>query len=191
MPKRGFTNFPFRTRYDIVSLDLLNSHFQAGETVRLEVLVERGLLREVHGRLKVLGDGELSKSLSVVAHRVSESARKKIESAGGKIESIGPPPKKRRKPVIRPKVKKPAEEPSTGKDKAEGAGAPAKDVAGEPGKGMEKGAAKAREKGAAKEPAKEMAKGAQEKVKAKGPADAGKPEKAPKKGQKDGQKEGG
>jgi len=128
MPKRGFAYFPFRIRYDVVNLDVLSSHFQAGETVRLETLVERGLLKEEHGRLKILGDGELTKKLNVVAHRVSESARRKIESAGGTVERIGPPPKKKRKPVVRLQVKSPAkekvEEPV--EEKAQKGGAPPK-----------------------------------------------------------------
>lgn len=167
MPKRGFTNSRFRIRYDIVNLDLLNSHFQAGETVSLEVLVGRGLLREEHGRLKVLGDGELTKKLNLVAHRVSGSARQKIESLGGTIQSVGPPPKKKKnKPVIRlkPAPKKKTEEPE---------GEPAGSIATTEVKGA-KGAAKAAEGDA------ERGKG----------GEAGKPEKGPKKGQKEGQKKG-
>jgi large subunit ribosomal protein L15 len=98
LPKRGFSNHPFRFRFDVVNLGLLESSFNAGDTVRLETLVERGLVSPEHGRLKVLGTGDLKKKLTVVAYTFSEPALKKIEAAGGKVERIGPP-KKIRKPV--------------------------------------------------------------------------------------------
>ncbi len=106
LPKRGFTNSRFRTRYDVVNLETLEASFQPGETVRLEVLAERGLVTPQHGRLKVLGGGELKKKLTVVAHALSDSALQKIVAVGGKVENIGPP-RKKKKPVFtpRPKVK--------------------------------------------------------------------------------------
>ena len=96
-PKRGFSNALFRRRYDIVNIAVLESEFAAGETVALDSLRERGLLNVEHGRLKVLGTGELTKPLNVVAHRLSESARQKIDAAGGKIETLETPRKKGRK----------------------------------------------------------------------------------------------
>ena len=87
-PKRGFSNAPFRRRYDIVNLAELESTFEANEEVRLEALAERGVLKPRHGRLKVLANGELSKALTIVAHRMSAAARQKVEAAGGKVEIL-------------------------------------------------------------------------------------------------------
>lgn len=90
IPKRGFTNAPFRKRYDVVNVSALEDGFEAGATVSLETLVEKGVLKPRHGRLKVLATGELKKGLTVVADAVSASARAKIEAAGGKVEVIAP-----------------------------------------------------------------------------------------------------
>jgi len=87
-PKRGFSNAPFRRRYDIVNLAVLESSFETNDEVRLETLGERGILKPRHGRLKILANGELSKSLTVFTHRISASARQKIEAAGGKVEIL-------------------------------------------------------------------------------------------------------
>lgn len=87
-PKRGFSNALFRRRYDIVNLTVLETAFEAGEVVSLETLEERGLLKPAHGRLKILGTGELTKPLKVVAHRLSESAQKKVGAAGGSVEVL-------------------------------------------------------------------------------------------------------
>ena len=94
LPKRGFTNFPFRRRYDVVNLETLEAHFEPSATVGLETLQERGLLKVEHGRLKVLGNGTLTKSLHIVADAVSKAAREKIEAAGGVIEIVSALPKK-------------------------------------------------------------------------------------------------
>lgn len=87
VPKRGFTNAPFTTRYDLVNVGQLEVVFESGDLVNLEALMGRGVVKSRHGRLKVLGEGELSKSLTVVADKVSESARRKVESAGGSVET--------------------------------------------------------------------------------------------------------
>ena len=89
VPKRGFSNAPFRTRYDIVNLAVIEKRFQDGERVDLAILVERGVLKSRHGRLKVLGEGELTRKLTIQAASISESARKKVEAAGGAIEITG------------------------------------------------------------------------------------------------------
>lgn len=86
LPKRGFTNI-FRTPYAIVNLHDLEM-FEAGSEVTPAVLVERGLVRRSPVRVKVLGDGELSKPLRVTAHRFSSAARAKILAAGGAAEAI-------------------------------------------------------------------------------------------------------
>ena len=83
VPKRGFTNI-WRTDYAVVNLASLSE--LEGE-VTPELLVEKGLVRS--GRLiKVLGDGEIDKAIQVRAHRFSQSARAKIEAAGGSCEEL-------------------------------------------------------------------------------------------------------
>lgn len=81
VPKRGFTNL-FKTTYAVVNLHQLEDF--DGE-VTPESLVERGLVRS-GARVKVLGDGEVSRPLTVVAHKFSRSARAKIEAAGGSCQ---------------------------------------------------------------------------------------------------------
>jgi large subunit ribosomal protein L15 len=85
VPKRGFTNI-FRTEYDVVNLSALN-RFDAGESVTPEKLAERRL---AYGRrpVKILGDGELKKALTVSAHKFSASAKSRIEAAGGTCEVL-------------------------------------------------------------------------------------------------------
>lgn len=86
MPKlKGFTN-PNKEEYAIVNLSGLES-FEAGSEVSPDSLRERGLIRH-RGLVKVLGEGEIDRALTVRVHAVSASARKKIEDAGGSIELI-------------------------------------------------------------------------------------------------------
>lgn len=86
-PKRGFKN-PSRVEYAVVNVGDLGRWFQPGEEVTLEALMARGLLGDPKGGLKVLGEGELGKSLVVRAHKFSHSAKNKIEAAGGKAEVV-------------------------------------------------------------------------------------------------------
>lgn len=83
---RGFKNI-FRAEYDVVNLDALDAKFDAGAHVTPEALVERGLARRAT-RVKVLGNGTLSKALTVQAHAFSASAKEKIVAAGGTPETI-------------------------------------------------------------------------------------------------------
>jgi large subunit ribosomal protein L15 len=85
VPKRGFTNI-FRVEYDVVNLSALEG-FDAGAKVTPELLAERRLAR---GRrpVKILGDGEVKKPLTVSAHKFSASARSRIEAAGGTCEIL-------------------------------------------------------------------------------------------------------
>ncbi|HEY6148026.1 MAG TPA: 50S ribosomal protein L15 [Thermoanaerobaculia bacterium] len=85
VPKRGFTNI-FRVEYDVINLSDL-SGFEAGQAVTLETLVERRLARKSRP-VKILGDGEIGKALTVSAHKFSASAQAKIEAAGGRCEVI-------------------------------------------------------------------------------------------------------
>jgi len=87
VPKRGFRN-PFRIEYAVINLDTLGEVFDAGSDVTPEVLRERGLVREVGAPVKILGRGELSKKLTVRAHKFSGAAAEKIAAAGGTTEVL-------------------------------------------------------------------------------------------------------
>ena len=87
LPKRGFNNI-FRIEMAIVNVAALDKAFEAGETVTVDALVSKGLVKTVLGGVKVLGNGELSKALTVQANAFSDSAKQKIEAAGGKAEVI-------------------------------------------------------------------------------------------------------
>ena len=87
LPKRGFTNI-FRKEYAVVNLDRLND-FDDGTVVTPKLLKSVGIVKNPKDGVKILGNGELEKSLTVKAHRFSKSALSKIESAGGKTEEIG------------------------------------------------------------------------------------------------------
>ena len=88
LPKRGFNNAEFRTAYATINLSDLNKFFNDGEVVTPELLKERGIIKKQLCGVKVLGNGELEKKLTVKASRFSSSAVTKIESAGGKAEVI-------------------------------------------------------------------------------------------------------
>lgn len=86
LPKRGFTNFT-RKEYAIVNVEQLNK-FENDVTVTPELLVEMGLVKKMLNGVKILGEGELEKKLTVKAHKFSKSAVEVIEKAGGKVEVI-------------------------------------------------------------------------------------------------------
>lgn len=85
--KRGFTNI-FRIEYQEVNVDVLEEKFEAGETVNPQILAERGLVRDAEKPVAILGRGDLSKKLTVHAHRFTKSAAEKIGNAGGATEKI-------------------------------------------------------------------------------------------------------
>ena len=87
LPKRGFTNAPFRKEFATVNLGRLEV-FEAGTIVTPELLQKLGLVKGLHDGLKVLADGELTKALTVHAHRFSGKAQERIASLGGKAELI-------------------------------------------------------------------------------------------------------
>jgi large subunit ribosomal protein L15 len=89
LPKRGFTNV-FRKTYALVNVRDLEARFEAGSEVTPQALLERGLVAALRDGVKVLGDGDLQKALTVRAHRFSKSAAGKIAAAGGKAVVIGP-----------------------------------------------------------------------------------------------------
>jgi large subunit ribosomal protein L15 len=86
VPKRGFQN-PFRKEYAIVNLERLAQ--LDGDEFSPETLQKRGVVKNLHAGLKILGNGEISRAVTVTAHRFTKSAREKIEAAGGKVEVIG------------------------------------------------------------------------------------------------------
>ena len=88
LPKRGFNNARFTTRYATINLDDLNKYFNDGDVVTPEVLKERGIVKKQLSGIKVLASGELEKKITVKAHRFSSTAVTKIEAAGGKAEVI-------------------------------------------------------------------------------------------------------
>ena len=85
--KRGFTNI-FRTEYDVVNLDQLEKLFDQGATVTVDSLRERGIVSSRTALVKVLGRGEVTKALTVQAHKFSGKAAEKLAAAGGKAEAI-------------------------------------------------------------------------------------------------------
>ncbi len=86
IPKRGFRN-RFKEVYSIVNIEDLN-RLEGVDVVDPEILKERGLIKTLRNKVKILGDGELKSPLHIKAHKFSDSAKKKIESAGGKVEVL-------------------------------------------------------------------------------------------------------
>ncbi len=86
-PKRGFHN-KFATEYAIINIGTLEQHFNDGDTVNLEVLLQKKILRKGLDGLKVLGDGELTKKLTVQAAVFSATAKEKIAAVGGQAEEV-------------------------------------------------------------------------------------------------------
>ncbi|MBO4932327.1 MAG: 50S ribosomal protein L15 [Clostridia bacterium] len=86
LPKRGFTNH-FAKEYAIINVSDLNK-FEDGATVNLETLMNAGIIRKPLCGLKVLGNGEITKKVTVEAAIFSASAKEKIEAAGGKTEVV-------------------------------------------------------------------------------------------------------
>jgi len=99
VPKRGFNNKTFADVVVGVNVIDLENCFAAGEKVTPEDLKSKGLVKKVFDKIKILGDGELKKSLDVSAHAFSAEAQKKIEAAGGKAILL--PGKK---PVVKNKM---------------------------------------------------------------------------------------
>ena len=86
LPKRGFTN-KFRTEYETINISALNV-FEDGEVVGPIELLEYGIINKVLDGIKILGDGELTKKLTVQANKFTATAKEKIEAAGGSCEVI-------------------------------------------------------------------------------------------------------
>ena len=86
LPKRGFTNI-FRKEYVAINVDRLEI-FEDGMVVTPVELIQYGVIKSVEDGVKILGNGEITKKLTVQANKFSESAKQKIEAAGGKAEVI-------------------------------------------------------------------------------------------------------
>ena len=87
LPKRGFNNI-FATEYAIVNVAALNDRFEEGAVVDAESLVASGLIKKTLDGIKVLGKGEVTKALTVKVNAISETAKAKIEAAGGTVEVL-------------------------------------------------------------------------------------------------------
>jgi large subunit ribosomal protein L15 len=105
IPKRGFSHATWDKHFHVVNVADLESHFDAGATVDLEAMKKAGLARGPADGVRVLGDGELTKKLSVIAHHFSKSAAEKIAAKGGTTELI-PPPKRPVRNKMRPRPPK-------------------------------------------------------------------------------------
>ncbi len=88
IPKRGFKNTRFETKYAVINLSDLDKYFKDGDVVTPEELKSRGIIKKELSGVKVLANGELTKKLTVKAHRFSSAAVTKIEKSGGKTEVI-------------------------------------------------------------------------------------------------------
>ena len=86
LPKRGFYN-PFRINYVAINVDRLEV-FEDGMTVTPVELIEYGIIKKIEDGVKIMGNGELTKKLTVQAMKFTASAKEKIEAAGGKVEVI-------------------------------------------------------------------------------------------------------
>lgn len=87
VPKRGFTNARFSTDYTIINVDKLNA-FDDGATVDLDAVIGKGLASKLSPLMKVLGNGELKRRLTVRAQKFTKSAEEKIKAAGGTVVLI-------------------------------------------------------------------------------------------------------
>lgn len=87
LPKRGFKNFLFRNRYEVVNLSTLVAHFEGKSEITLEDIYARGLAKN-GSPVKILGDGEISSALKVEAHKFSASAIEKLQKAGGEARAL-------------------------------------------------------------------------------------------------------
>lgn len=86
--KRGFSNKYFAPDVAVVNVGELSEAFEADSEITPELLASKGMIRTKYDELKILGDGELTKSLKITAHRFSASAEQKISAAGGTYTRI-------------------------------------------------------------------------------------------------------
>ena len=86
--KRGFNNNQFGDKVLAINVSVLNAKFESGETVSPTTLAEKGLAKGTFDAIKILGNGDLSKKLTVQVHKLSRSAEEKIKQAGGTVEAL-------------------------------------------------------------------------------------------------------
>ena len=122
---------PFRTYSQPVNLRDLDRVFADGDTVDLDAMVAKGLLKNTKTDVKVLGTGDLTKKLAVTAHGFSASAREKIEAAGGSVTALKEPKVRKKKAKAKPQAEEPQDEAAADADATEAeateAEAPAED----------------------------------------------------------------
>jgi large subunit ribosomal protein L15 len=82
-----FKNYPFKIEYEVVNVEKLN-RFDSGSVVDIGTLVDTGLVSSLSAKVKILGQGEITKALQVKVHAISKSAKEKIEAAGGSVEVV-------------------------------------------------------------------------------------------------------
>ena len=87
LPKRGFNNYRFAKKYAVINVQVLNK-FDDGEVVDFAALLSKGIINNVFDGVKVLGEGDIAKKLTVKAAVFSASAKEKIEAVGGKTEVV-------------------------------------------------------------------------------------------------------
>jgi large subunit ribosomal protein L15 len=88
LPRVGFSNYNYAVKYEIINVMQLEKFFDDGATVGIEQLAKCGLVDNVRSKVKILGDGQLTKKLDVMAHKFSKSAEEKISSCGGKVQIV-------------------------------------------------------------------------------------------------------
>ncbi len=88
LPKRGFNNARFTKKYEVVNVSQLD-RFEDGDIVGIEQLARIGLVDGIRSRVKILGEGELTKRLHVAAHKFSKTAEQKIVACGGRAQMLG------------------------------------------------------------------------------------------------------
>lgn len=83
--RRGFSNYPFKKEYAVFNLLEIETKYDNGETVDKATLIKKGMLKKVGSLVKILGNGEVSKKLTINVDKISSSAKEKIEKAGGTV----------------------------------------------------------------------------------------------------------
>ena len=82
---RGFSNYPFKEEYAVLNLKDIETKYENGETVDKESLIKKGLVKKARSLVKILGDGNVTKKLTINVDKISASAKEKIEKAGGTV----------------------------------------------------------------------------------------------------------
>ena len=82
---RGFSNYPFKEEYAVLNLKDIETKYENGETVDKESLIKKGLVKKARSLVKILGDGDVTKKLTINVDKISASAKEKIEKAGGTV----------------------------------------------------------------------------------------------------------